>query len=170
AFRRFVHCFPEATLLVDTYDTLRGIHNVIELARELGSQFRVNGIRLDSGDLTHLAKEARSLLDGSGLRQMKIFASSSLDEFAIESLLARGAPIDGFGVGAHMATSADAPFLDTAYKLVEYAGVARMKLSPEKLTLPGRKQIFRESSGQTAHRDVIGVAGERLPGKPLLIK
>src|SRR5206468_4255716 len=101
-----------------------------------------------SGDLAHLAKEARKLLDGAGLTEVKIFASSSLDEYVIESLLARGAPIDGFGVGAHMATSADAPFLDTAYKLVEYAGVARMKHSQDKTTLPGRKQIFRERSGQ----------------------
>src|SRR5213593_664535 len=170
AFRRFVRSFPDAILLVDTYDTVQGVHNVIELARELGSQFRVNGIRLDSGDLAHLAKEARKLLDGAGLTEVKIFASSSLDEYVIESLLARGAPIDGFGVGAHMATSADAPFLDTAYKLVEYAGVARMKHSQDKTTLPGRKQIFRERSGQTAHRDIIGLAGEQLSGTPLIRK
>ncbi|PYS54902.1 MAG: nicotinate phosphoribosyltransferase [Acidobacteria bacterium] len=170
AFRRFVRSFPEATLLVDTYDTLKAVRAVIELARELGSQFRIAGIRLDSGDLIHLAREARRLLDGAGLNGLKIFASSSLDEHVIESLLAAGAPIDGFGVGGHMGTSEDAPFLDTAYKLVEYAGVARMKLSAGKSTLPGRKQIFRERLIRTAQRDVIGLAGERLPGEPLLIK
>lgn len=170
AFRRFVRSFPEAILLVDTYDTLKGIHHVIELARELGSQFRVTGIRLDSGDLLHLAKEARRLLDSAGLSRLKIFLSSSLDEYVIDHLLASGAPVDGFGVGAHLATSEDAPFLDTAYKLAEYAGRPRMKFSEQKATLPGRKQIFREKANGKASRDVLGLVNENLPGQPLLIR
>jgi nicotinate phosphoribosyltransferase len=165
AFRRFVRQFPEAILLVDTYDTLGGVRNVIALARELGPQFRVSGIRLDSGDIGRLAIESRKLLDSAGLPHVKIFASSSLDEFAIEDLLNAGAPIDGFGVGGRMGVSDDAPLLDTAYKLVEYDGQPRMKLSTDKASLPGRKQVFR-----MAGSDVIAPAGEKLSGDALLVK
>ena len=108
------------------------------------------------------------MLDQAGLKQVKIFVSSSLDEYAIERLLAAGAPIDGFGVGAHLATSSDAPVLDTAYKLAEYAGRPTLKLSESKLTLPGRKQVFREKSSGKAVRDIIGLWEEKLPGQPLL--
>jgi len=170
AFRRFVGSFPEATLLVDTFDTLKGVEHVIQLARELGTEFRVAGVRLDSGDVASLSGEARQLLDAAGLGRVKIFVSGSLDEYAIEKLLNAGAPIDGFGVGAHMATSSDAPFLDTAYKLTEYAGSPRIKLSHDKSTLPGRKQIFRESLEGKFQRDILGLAGENLAGSPLLRK
>ena len=105
------------------------------------------------------------MLDAAGLRQVKIFVSSSLDEYSIERLLTNGAPIDGFGVGAHMATSSDAPVLDTAYKLAEYAGRPKLKLSESKMTLPGRKQIFRNPAG-----DIIGLQDEHLTGEPLLIR
>jgi nicotinate phosphoribosyltransferase len=105
------------------------------------------------------------MLDAAGLQQVQIFASSSLDEYAIEQLLSDGAPIDGFGVGTRMAVSSDAPHLDTAYKLVEYAGQPRMKLSEHKSNLPGRKQIFRR-----ADQDVIGVQRELLEGERLLVK
>jgi nicotinate phosphoribosyltransferase len=101
---------------------------------------------------------------------VKIFASNSLDEYAIEALIRTGAPIDGFGVGGRMGTSEDAPFLDTAYKLVEYDGRPRMKLSHDKSTLPGRKQVFREKSGGRMQRDVLALADEKMPLKPLLIK
>ena len=170
AFRQFIRSFPDAILLVDTFDTLKGVQHVIDLARELGSEFRVSGLRLDSGDLNYLACEARRLLDGAGLHQVKIFASNSLDEYAIERLLGSGAPIDGFGVGGRMGTSEDAPYLDTAYKLVEYDGRPRMKLSHDKSTLPGRKQVFRETAGGRKKRDVLALADETIPGEPLLIK
>lgn len=166
AFRSFVRSFPEGVLLVDTYDTLRGVQHVIDLARELGARFLVSGVRLDSGGLTELAKQTRRMLDDADLTKVKIFASSSLDEYVIEELLVAGAPFDGFGVGAHMATSEDAPFLDTAYKLAEYAGRPTMKLSEQKATLPGRKQVFREKG----RRDVITLADEQLPGDSLLIQ
>ena len=168
AFREFVETFPEGTLLVDTYDTLEGVRNVIRLARELGSAFRVTAIRLDSGDLATLAKESRHLLDEAGLTNIKIFASSSIDEYLIEELLRSQAPIDGFGVGTHMGTSADSPFLDAAYKLVEYADTPRMKFSTAKTTLPGRKQVFRRLADGTAIGDVIACWGEDLPGLQLL--
>jgi len=170
AFRRFVRSFPDAILLVDTFDTLKGVEHVIQLAKELGAEFRVAGVRLDSGDMASLSKQARQLLDAADLSRVKIFASGSLDEYAIEKLLNAGSPIDGFGVGAHMATSSDAPFLDTAYKLTEYAGSPRIKLSHDKSTLPGRKQIFRESRDGKFQRDILGLAEENLGGRPLLGK
>ncbi len=170
AFRRFIQTYPDAIILVDTYDTLQGVEKLIRLARELGPKFRVSGIRLDSGDLSLLARKSRELLDRANLSEVKIFASSSLDEYAIDELLQSGAPIDGFGVGTLMGTSADAPYLDTAYKLVEYAGEPRVKLAAHKTTLPGRNQIFRESRQGKFIRDVVGEAGENLAGTPLLVK
>ena len=170
AFGRFLRAYPTAILLVDTYDIRKGIERVIELARKSASDFRVTGVRLDSGDLAKEAREVREMLDGAGLKHLKIYVSSSLDEYAIERLLASGAPIDGFGVGSHMATSSDAPVLDTAYKLAEYAGRPKLKLSESKATLPGRKQVFREKSLDKAVRDVIALQQENLPGQPLLVQ
>jgi nicotinate phosphoribosyltransferase len=171
AFRHFVRTYPTAVLIVDTYDTTRGVEHTIELARELGSQFRLSGIRLDSGDLGKHAREARRQLDAAGLQQVKIFASSSLDEYEIQRLVSDGVPIDGFGVGRSLATSADGSFLDTAYKLAEYAGTPKMKLSESKATLPGRKQVFRESVAGKAVRDVLGLVDEpHVAGEPLLVK
>src|SRR5262245_8382105 len=171
AFRRFVRAYPDAILLVDTYGVNRGLQRVIHLARELGADVRVTGVRLDSGDVAIQARDARQQLDAAGLNQLKIFASNSLDEYEIDRFVRTGVPIDGFGVGGHLATSSDAPVLDTAYKLVEYAGSPRIKLSESKTTLPGRKQVFRQRSDGKATHDVIGLAEERdLPGEPLLVK
>lgn len=168
AFRAFSSLYPETILLVDTYDTLEGVRRVVRLAKERGDAFTVAGIRLDSGDLAHLAVESRRILDEAGLENVSIFASGSLDEHKIEKLLDAGAPIDGFGVGTRMGTIADQPYLDSAYKLCAYAGEPRMKLSSQKSNLPGQKQIFRTYEGETAVRDVIGVWGEALDGEPLL--
>lgn len=170
AFRAFVGSFPESTLLVDTYDTLEGVRNVVRLARELGPRFRVRAIRLDSGDLGSLAREARHLLDGEGLTSVGIFASGSLDEHAIRNLVEEGAPITGFGVGSRMGVSDDSPSLDMAYKLCAYAGQGRIKLSPEKSNLPGLKQVYRHSNGGKAVGDVLGLYGEELSGRPLLVQ
>lgn len=168
AFRRFAEIYPETILLVDTYDTLEGVRKVIALARELGEDFRVKGIRLDSGDLADLARQSRRLLDEAGLKSVQIFASGGLDENRISTLLAEGAPIDAFGVGTRMGVSTDAPALDSAYKLVAYAGEGRMKLSAEKATLPGRKQVFRAGEGGDEMHDVIALSDEELDGRPLL--
>ena len=151
-------------LLVDTYDTQEGVRNVIRLARELGPAFRVRALRLDSGDLFALSVEARRMLDDAGLGRVGLFASGGLDEEVIGDLVARGAPIGGFGVGTAMGVSSDAPSLDAAYKLVEYDGKGRMKLSAGKATVPGRKQIFRMDGS----RDVVAMCGEVLAGRPLL--
>jgi nicotinate phosphoribosyltransferase len=155
-------------LLVDTYDTLDGVRNVIYLAKSLEKRFRVNAVRLDSGDLLTLSKEARRLLDDANLNNVQIFASGGLDEYTIAELLSSGAPIDGFGVGTHMGVSNDAPDLDIVYKLCEYAGIGRMKLSIGKPVLPGRKQVFRIPDGDRDIRDLIARSDEDLPGRPLL--
>ena len=171
AFRAFTRTFPDTVLLVDTYDTVEGVRKVVRLARELDKAFRVRGIRLDSGDLATLAAEARAILDEAGLERVGIFASGGLDEWAVRDLVQGGAPIDGFGVGTGMGVSKDAPSLDFAYKLTEYAGKGRLKLSSGKRTLPGRKQVFRQVDKHGhAVRDVIGRHDEALEGRPLLRK
>lgn len=168
ALRAFACSFPETILLVDTYDTLEGVRRVIRLRDELGDEFRVTGIRLDSGDLGTLAAESRKLLDVAGLRDMKIFASGGLDEYQIRDLVESGAPIDGFGVGTAMGVSEDAPHLDVAYKLCSYDDEPRMKLSTGKRSLPGFKQVYRISDAGRYRNDVIARADESLDGEPLL--
>ncbi len=168
AFRQFQDMYPQTTLLVDTYDTLDGVRQVVELSRQLGGDFRVRAIRLDSGDLGALAGQARHILDEAGLGGVKIFASSGLDEWKLADLLGKGAPIDGFGVGTKLAIASDEPSLDFAYKLVEYAGEPRLKLSTEKLIYPGRKQVFRQVKGARMAGDTLGRWNESLPGEALL--
>ncbi|MCE9671698.1 nicotinate phosphoribosyltransferase [Myxococcus stipitatus] len=168
AFRDFTRVHPDATLLVDTYDTLRGVQHAIRLARERGEDFRVPALRLDSGDLLALSKAARELLDEAGLEQVRLIASGALDEDRVAELLARGAPLDGFGVGTAMGVSADAPSLDMAYKLVEYAGRPRVKLSEGKVLLPGAKQVYRQESRGVAHGDVLARRSDVARGRPLL--
>ena len=166
AFTAFAEDFPgKTTFLVDTYDTVRGVAAAIEVARRLRLPGPV-GVRLDSGDLAGLARSARRLLDDAGLPDAQIFASGGLDEYAIAGLAARGAPIDAYGVGTKMGVSADAPYLDSAYKLVAYAGRPVMKLSPGKVNAPGAKQVHRGRGG-----DVLALRGEPAPPghQPLLI-
>lgn len=168
AFRAFAATFPNTVLLVDTYDTLAGVRHVIDLVSATGGQVSVAAIRLDSGDLATLARESRRLLDAAGLQTIQIFASSGLDEHHIAALLAAGAPIDAFGIGTGMSVPSDAPSLDIVYKLAEYDGQGRTKLSVGKPVLPGRKQVFRLEDAGQATGDVIARAGEQLEGRPLL--
>ncbi len=167
SFEAFATLYPETTLLVDTYDTLEGVRKVIDLSRKLGDRFRVRAVRLDSGDLGSLASQARNILDEAGLKRVTIFVSSSLDEYQIEDLVSAGAPIDAFGVGTKLAVIEDASHLDMAYKLVEYDGKGRLKLSTSKVLHPGRKQVFRQVEGHML-QDVIGRFDEELPGERLL--
>ncbi len=169
AFRAFADLYPNTVLLVDTYDTIEGVRKVIELARSLGEDFRVRAVRLDSGDLAGLAAESRQMLDEAGLQSVEIFASGGLDEYKVADLLSSGAPIDGFGVGTGMGVSNDVPALDIAYKLAEYAGEGRLKLSEGKPILPGPKQVFRVERSGMAIGDTIGRHGEDLPGRALLV-
>ena len=168
AFESFVRLFPETTLLVDTYDTLEGVAEVVRLAARMGSDFRIRAIRLDSGDLAGLARQARLMLDGAGLHGVRIFASSELDEYAIAALVRGGASIDAFGVGTRMVVSSDAPELDMVYKLVEYDGAPRAKLSSGKVMYPGRKQVRRFMEGGRMARDLVCGPGEEPGGDPLL--
>ncbi|MCY3912992.1 MAG: nicotinate phosphoribosyltransferase [Chloroflexi bacterium] len=167
AFRRFMATFPTAALLVDTYDVEAGVATVIELVREIGGAAPA-AVRLDSGDLAAHARRTRRKLDDAGLPQVQIIASGNLDEHEIARLVADGAPIDSFGVGAALAVSEDAPCLDVVYKLVAYDGRGRMKLAAEKSTLPDPKQVFRQIDRGSAMHDVLGLAGEQADGQPLL--
>jgi nicotinate phosphoribosyltransferase len=170
AFRAFARQYPETVLLVDTYDTLAGVRDVIRLAEELGDDFRVRAVRLDSGDLGALARESRRLLDEAGLQQVGIVASGGLEERAIAQLVGEGAPIAVYAVGTQVGISADQPALDSVYKLVEYAGRGRIKLSTAKATWPGRKQVFRQHEDGHASKDIVGLAGEAVEGSPLLVE
>lgn len=166
AFRAFAQDLPRrTTFLVDTYDTLNGVETAIEVIRELGLEDNL-GVRIDSGDLDELSRAVRRVLDDAGMQAVRIFASGGLDEHDLERLVRAGAPIDAFGVGTRMGVSADAPYLDSAYKLVEYDGRPMLKLSAMKATAPGRKQVFRGAEG-----DTIGLRNEPVPDdhEPLLV-
>jgi len=168
AFRAFARLYGDTVLLVDTYDTLAAVQKVVTLAEEMGSAFRVSGIRLDSGDLVELSFAARRILDTAGLQRVTIFASGSLNEDEVARIVAAGAPVDGFGVGTDMGVSRDAPSLEIIYKLVEYAGQGRLKLSPGKAILPGRKQIFRVERDGRADHDILARHGAKEDGRALL--
>jgi nicotinate phosphoribosyltransferase len=167
AFRAFAEDFPDQpTFLVDTYDTGAGIRNAVQVARErgLGDAFSV---RLDSGDIDELARRARRLLDDAGCRGAHIFVSGGLDEHDIDTLVRNGAPVDAFGVGTRMEVSADAPSLDSAYKLVVYDGRPVLKLSAGKSTLPGAKQVFRNLR---LGGDVVGLREEQFRDRDPLLR
>jgi nicotinate phosphoribosyltransferase len=170
AFRAFARSYPNGTiLLVDTYDTLEGVRRAAVVARELAADgHRLRGVRLDSGDVAELSRGARAILDGAGFHDAIVFASGGLDERGIAALLEAGAPIGGFGVGTKMGVSADAPFLDVAYKLVEVGGRPTLKLSTGKESLPGRKQVWRVYRDGRAGHDVLGLYGRDGEGEPLL--
>jgi nicotinate phosphoribosyltransferase len=178
SFRAFSKTFPDkSTLLIDTFDNIKGAEKAIVVAKELEKKgFQLRGVRLDSGNLIGVSKEVRKLLDKNRLKYVKIFASGDLDEYKIEELLKNGAKIDSFGVGTKMGTSADRPYVDIIYKLSEKTDAKNrfspiMKLSKGKATLPGKKQVFRfkDERGNLA-KDVIGLEDEKMSGEPLLIK
>jgi nicotinate phosphoribosyltransferase len=171
AFESFARARPEnLVLLIDTYDTVAAARKVVALAPRLRSAgIAIRAVRLDSGDLVALSKSVRRILDQGGLADVTIFASGGLDEHEIARLLLAGAPIDGFGVGTSLTTSSDRPALDSAYKLQEYAGLARRKHSSGKATWPGRKQVWRRfgPDGRMAG-DTISLEDDLQSGEPLL--
>jgi len=163
AFRQLQRVLgPSTVQLVDTYDPVEGVRRAAALGQPLW------GIRLDSGDFLGLSRTARAILDEAGLRDAKIMLSGDLDEYRIRDLLAAGAPVDAFGVGTQLSTSSDAPNMGAIYKLVELdigCGIKRFtsKLSAEKSTLPGAKQLFRFED-----HDVLARSGECSRGQALL--
>jgi nicotinate phosphoribosyltransferase len=170
AFEHFAHANPDnVVLLIDTYDTEAAAARIPELASRLSRQgIRIKGVRLDSGDLAEHARRVRKILNEGGLSDVTIFASGNLDEFKLRDLRASGAPIDGFGIGSRLDVSADAPYLDCAYKLEEYAGLPRRKRSEGKATWPGRKQVFRTYDQGLMAADVVALEGDFQAGEPLL--
>ncbi|MFI0821256.1 nicotinate phosphoribosyltransferase [Streptomyces sp. NPDC021098] len=166
AFRAFARTHPgPVTLLVDTYDTEQGVHTAARVLSDLGRD-PGSAVRLDSGDLGALAARARDILDAAGLPEARIVASGSLDEYAVDRLVRSGAPIDVYAVGTRVGVSADAPYLDSAYKMVQYDGRPVMKLSTAKVTAPGPKQVYR----RPGHPDLIALRDEPPPphSTPLL--
>lgn len=172
AFEHFASAQPDnVVLLIDTYDTEAAARKVVELAPRLAAQgIRIKAVRIDSGDLGEHARRVRAILDAGGLTDTGIFASGNLDEYEVHALVAAGAPITGFGVGTRMLTAADAPYLDCAYKLMEYGGKPRRKRSEGKATWPGRKHVYRryDASGRMAG-DVVCSESESFDGEPLLV-
>ncbi|MEC4747867.1 nicotinate phosphoribosyltransferase [Methylomicrobium sp. Wu6] len=157
-------------LLIDTYDTEAGAQKVVELAPKLKALgIPIKGVRLDSGDLASHARHVREILDAAGLADTTIFASGNIDEYSLEKLILERAPIDGFGIGTHLDTSEDAPYLDCAYKLQQYAGIPRRKRSEGKATWPGVKQVYRrfDADGLLTD-DTITLVDAPCTGGPLL--
>jgi len=169
AFEHFARSRPrDLVLLIDTYDTERAAARVVDLAHRLAAEgIILSGVRIDSGDLGEHARQVRRILNDGGLRSVAIIASGGLDEDELLSL--RNAPIDSFGVGTSLTTSSDAPALDCAYKLQEYAGKPRRKRSTGKATWPGRKQVWRshDSNGVFAG-DLVSLEDEQHDGETLL--
>lgn len=167
AFRDFSKMRPKkCVFLIDTYNTLKsGLPNAITVAKEMESNGQqLLGVRLDSGDLAYLAKKTRKMLDDANLKYVKIVASNQLDEFVIKSLKEQGAPIDIFGVGTNLVTGKPDAALDGVYKLSEYNGDPRIKLSENiiKVSLPSKKQVYRmlDKNGMFYGADAVALFTE----------
>ena len=174
AFRAYAEVFPgNAVFLIDTYDTVKGAQNAVIVAKEMAEKgYRLRGVRLDSGDMVALSKQVRTILDQAGFEDVKIFASSGFDEAKIARHLSEGAQIDAFGVGTKLGVSADVPYLDIVYKMVQHKDQPVRKFSEGKKTLAGEKQVFRKTdkSGLMAE-DVIGTRNETVANAaPILIQ
>jgi len=171
AFEDFARARPDGVvLLIDTFDTEAGARKVVELAPKLKSDgITIRGVRIDSGDMIAMSRRVRAILDDGGLEDVIILVSGGVDEDFIANAVASGAPIDGFGVGSSLDASSDAPTLDCAYKLQEYRGRARRKLSEGKVTWPGRKQVWREiGKNGLMIGDILTIEGDRQPGEALI--
>ena len=167
AFKEFYKHYPQkAIYLVDTYDVLEAIKKTIKLAKE---GYKPLGVRIDSGDIPTLVREVRKMLDQEGLTDVKIIVSGGVDEYQIHEWEKENLPIDGYGVGTKYVTSADKPYLDIAYKLVEYEGKPKFKLSAGKKTYPFKKQVYRFYNSQgKMEKDKITQYGKKLEGQPLV--
>jgi nicotinate phosphoribosyltransferase len=173
AFENFARARPQGViLLIDTYDTEQGARNVVELAPRLAADgIAIRGVRIDSGDLTAMARKVRRILDEGGLRDVIILVSGGINEDVLQTMMKEKAPIDGFGIGVNLAASVDVPALDCAYKLQEYAGKPKRKLSEGKATWPGRKQVWRGYDADGRMRgDILSLENDRQPGEALIVR
>jgi nicotinate phosphoribosyltransferase len=171
AFEAFARARPDGVvLLIDTYDTEAGTRKVVELAPRLKADgITIRGVRIDSGNLGLMAVKVRGILDAGGLKDVLILVSGGITEDVLQDFMRDGAPIDGYGIGVNLAASVDVPALDCAYKLQEYAGRPKRKLSEGKVTWPGRKQVWREYDAQgTMRGDVLSLEGGSQAGETLI--
>src|SRR5471032_687329 len=172
AFENFARSRPDGViLLIDTYDTEAGAQKVVELAPRLKADgIAIRGVRIDSGDLTAMARRVRGILDAGGLKDVIILVSGGINEDVLAGMMKAGAPIDGFGIGVNLATSQDVPAFDCAYKLQEYASKPKRKLSEGKATWPGRKQVWRayDPVGRMCG-DILSIESDNQDGEPLIV-
>ncbi len=172
AFENFARARPEGViLLIDTYDTEAGARKVVELAPKLKADgIAIRGVRIDSGDLIEMSRQVRRILDDGGLKDVIILVSGGINEDVLAAMMKAKAPIDGFGIGVNLAASIDAPALDCAYKLQDYAGRPRRKLSEGKVTWPGRKQVWRAYDADGRMRgDILSLENDTQPGETLVV-
>ena len=174
AFRNFVKSFPNnSILLIDTYDTIAGAHNAVAVGKEMASRGeRLQGVRIDSGDLATLAREVRKIFAAADMKDVKIIGSGGLDEFDLAEFSDANVPYDSYGVGTQMGVSGDAPWFDIAYKLIEYDGRPVLKLSTGKVSWPSKKQVYRlcDVDGRL-NNDFVTRRDENIPdAEPLLKK
>jgi nicotinate phosphoribosyltransferase len=172
AFENFARARPEGViLLIDTYDTEAGARKVVALASKLKADgIAIRGVRIDSGDLTEMSRKVRRILDDGGLKDVIILVSGGINEDVLQAMMKVKAPIDGFGIGVNLDASIDAPSLDCAYKMQEYAGKPKRKLSEGKQTWPGRKQVWRayDADGRMSG-DILSVETDKQPGETLIV-
>ncbi len=172
AFENFARARPQGViLLIDTYDTEQGARKVVELAPRLAADgIAIRGVRINSGDLTAMARKVRAILDDGGLKDVIILVSGGINEDVLQDMMKEKAPIDGFGIGVNLAASVDVPALDCAYKLQDYAGTPKRKLSEGKATWPGRKQAWRAYDADGRMRgDILSLESDKQPGEPLIV-
>jgi nicotinate phosphoribosyltransferase len=172
AFENFARARPQGViLLIDTYDTEQGARKVVGLAPRLKADgIAIRGVRIDSGDLTAMARKVRIILDDGGLKDVIILVSGGINEYVLQRMMKEKAPIDGFGIGVNLAASVDVPALDCAYKLQEYAGTPKRKLSEGKATWPGRKQVWRAYDADGRMRgDILSLESGTQPGEALIV-
>jgi nicotinate phosphoribosyltransferase len=173
AFENFARSRPDGVIfLIDTFDTEAGARKVVALAPKLKADgIGIRGVRIDSGDMIAMARKVRRILDDGGLTDVIIVVSGGVDEDFIAKVIGAGAPIDGFGVGSSLDASSDAPTLDCAYKLQEYGGKPKRKLSEGKVTWPGRKQVWRSKGAKgRISGDIVTLDSDPQPGESLIVQ
>lgn len=165
AFRSYIKTFPDQpVLLIDTYDTIRGAETAAKLALE---GLPVSAVRIDSGDIASMVMRVRRILDEKGLQHIRIIVSGGVDEWDVQRWAEAGIMIDAYGIGTRLLTSADIPYLDMTYKMVEYDSIPRIKTSIGKVTIPGRRNVYRQYQGDVMDHDAVVSEGSGYEGELL---